>query len=137
MHKLHSLKDKFLKELNEYGDRASFSPSDVETVRNLISSINKICEYIDAEEDKEEYSNRMSYRRGGSYNSYDGSYDGSYGSYARGRMRAKRDSMGRYSREDGYSRDGDMMAKLYEVMEEAPEHKKHEIKQMIEKLERM
>lgn len=132
MHKLHSLKDKLLKELKEYGDRSSFSPSDVETVRNLISSINKICEYTDAEENKEEYSNRMSH----GYPVYPYTYDGD-GAYARGRMRAKRDSMGRYSREDGYSRNDEMMAKLYEVMDEAPEHKKQEIKHMIEKLERM
>lgn len=126
MHKLYSLKDKLLKELNEYGDRTSFSASDVEIIRNLISGINKICEYMDATEEKE-YSNRGSYGMGG-YNSY-GSYDGSY--------RRRRDSMGRYSREDGYSRTEDMMSKLHEVMEEAPEHMKGELRQMLDKLQRM
>ena len=121
MHKLQSLKEKLLKELNEYADRPAFSVNDVEVIRNLISGINKICEYMDATEDKEEYSNRMSHR---GYGSYDGSY-------------RRRDAMGRYSREDGYSRNEDMMSKLYEVMEEAPEHKKMEIKKMIDKLEKM
>ena len=135
MHKLHSLKEKFMRELESFADKSSYTPNDVETVRNLISSINKICEYTDAEEGKEEYSGRMSH----TYPMY--AYD--EGSYARGRRYARRDAMGRYSREgaysreDGYSRDKDMMSKLYEIMEDAPEHKKMDIKRLIDKLENM
>lgn len=58
--------------------------------------------------------------RGGSYGrSYEGGgYSGE--SYARGRGRnARRDSMGRYSSE-GYSRNGDFMDDLQELMESAP-----------------
>lgn len=58
--------------------------------------------------------------RGGSYGrSYEGGgYSGE--SYARGRGRnARRDSMGRYSSE-GYSRNGDFMEDLQELMESAP-----------------
>lgn len=137
MHKLHELKDKLLKELKDYASKSSLNPSDVETIRNLISGINKICEYTDAEEEKE-YSNRMShtYPMNSFTTGYEG-YDGHDSAYARGRMRARRDSMGRYSGEYGYSRNDEFMSKLYEVMEEAPENKKHEIKQMIDKLERM
>lgn len=127
MYKLQSLSDKLMNELKGFADKSAYSPSDIETIRNLISSVNKICEYTDAKAEKEEYSNRMSYDN--AYNSYDG------GSYARGRMRAKRDSMGRYSREYGYSRTDEIAGKLYEAMQEAPEHLKHEIKAMIDKLE--
>lgn len=50
--------------------------------------------------------------------SYEGGYSGE--SYARGRGRnARRDSMGRYSSE-GYSRNGEFMDELHELMESAP-----------------
>ena len=65
---------------------------------------------------------------GGSYGSYargggrsrGGSYEG--GSYARGRRgNVRRDSMGRYSREGGYSRaEDDFRMELEELMAEAP-----------------
>lgn len=89
---------------------------------DIIKDIHCIWEY---EDDESEYSNAMrgSYAyRGGSYN------DG--GSYARGggRRNARRDSMGRYSRNyrgggGGYSRADkqDFMENLCEMMEEAPD----------------
>lgn len=64
-------------------------------------------------------------------------------SYARGRGRnAKRDSMGRYSRERGYSRrysmDGeDMVEELRTMMENAPDERtRMEFEKMISKMER-
>lgn len=58
------------------------------------------------------------------------------GSYARGRgSNAKRDSMGRYSSE-GYSRHGDMMTELRELMEDAPDERtRQEFQRFIHKLE--
>lgn len=68
-----------------------------------------------------------SYRRGGL--SYD---NGS--SYARGRGRnARRDSMGRYSSEGGYSRAEDFKMELEELMEDAPNDR---IRQKISELMR-
>jgi hypothetical protein len=71
----------------------------------------------------------------------DGSYDGSYGrrysrerGYSRARGRnARRDSMGRYSR------DGKMMAReLRELMEDAPDESiKTEMRRLIQKVESM
>jgi len=106
-----------------------------ETKKNLLK--------IEMLEEDSEYSNAM---RGGSYRgSYarggrGGSYDD--GSYARGRGRnAKRDSMGRYSSERGYSYDdakSEMIEKLHEVMESAPdETAKREVKKLVEKMEQM
>ena len=93
---------------------------------------------------KYEDEDEMSYEDGRSYRgSYDGSYDGS--SYARGRGRnAKRDSMGRYSREyrdgrsmRGYSRDGkeEYIDQLRDMMEDAPdEQTRQSIKRMIDQM---
>ena len=65
----------------------------------------------------------------------------SYGrSYARGRGRnARRDSMGRYSRDDGYSMASeDMISELHELMEDAPDEKtRQEFHRFIQKIENM
>lgn len=60
-----------------------------------------------------------------------------YYPYARGRGRnAKRDSMGRYSR--NYSMDDGMIDELRDLMEEAPtEEAKREFKRFISKIEKM
>lgn len=63
------------------------------------------------------------------------------GSYARGRGRnARRDSMGRYSRE-GYSRAeddmDDMIMELREMMQDLPQEKQREVQKFIQKIEQM
>lgn len=61
-------------------------------------------------------------------------------SYARGRGRnARRDSMGRYSREGGYSQGAeDMIQELRELMEDAPDDKtRQEFQRFIQKIEQM
>lgn len=76
---------------------------------------------------------RRSMRGGNSYR-----YEGE-GSYARGRGRnAKRDSMGRYSR-DGYSMaEGEMIDELRDLMNDAPdEQTRMEFQRFISKIERM
>ncbi len=65
---------------------------------------------------------------------------GSYRSYARGRGgNAKRDRMGRYSREDGYSMANDeMIDELHELMQEAPdEQTRKEFQKFIQRIESM
>lgn len=78
--------------------------------------------------------------RGGSYNR---NRDGGM-SYARGDGRgrgrnAKRDSMGRYSSERGYSRDGQEMAdQLRDLMEDAPDESvRRDIERLLRKVEQM
>ena len=65
----------------------------------------------------------------------DGSYRNMYrGSYARGRGQ-RRDSMGRYSGERGYSRN-DLADKMRDLMMEAPDERtRQEMQRMVEKLE--
>lgn len=83
-------------------------------------------------------SNRGGSNRGGGSYAYDGmSYEGSY---ARGRGRnARRDSMGRYSSERGYSRDASEMAdELRELMEDAPDDSiRRDIEKLLRKVEQM
>lgn len=79
--------------------------------------------------------------RGGYNGSYGGSYEGESDmgmSNARGRGRnAKRDSMGRYSSERGYSRN-DMMDNLYEMRDNAPDDRtRQEFERMINKMQSM
>lgn len=126
MHDLHELKEKLLKELEEYGGNAKFSKEDVETIKYMASAIDHIC---NISEDEEGYSSHYPYYMGGSYDdgmNRNGSYRGR--SYA-GRRNARRDSMGRYSREG-------LADKMRDLMDEAPDERtRQEIQRMIEKFE--
>lgn len=93
-------------------------------------------------DDEMSYADGMSYERGG--RGRRGSYDDGM-SYARGRRNARRDSMGRYSRESyrggsyerGYSRDGkeEYKEQLMDMMENAPdEQTRQSIKRMIDNM---
>lgn len=122
MHKLYELKEKLMKELEDYSENGKFSEKDVEAIKYITSSIDHICNIL--EETDEEYSG--SYTRGGS-------------SYARGRGRnARRDSMGRYSSRM-YSGDNSMIVReLRELMEDAPDEKtRMEFEKFIRKVEQM
>ena len=103
MHYMHDLKDLLCAELEDYAEKGKksgkMSMGDLETVRKLTDTVKNILK-IDTLSEELGYSE-------------DGTYMGEgriYGtSYARGRTRAKRDSMGRYSRDGGrYSYDDDM-----------------------------
>lgn len=156
MHELYELKEKLLKELSEYAQNGKFSKEDAEVMKYLSSTIDHICNIVmDMEE--EGYSERgRSYagggsNRGGSYegrggrggnqgggsSNRGGSYEG--GSYARGRGRnTRRDSMGRYSREGGYSRGGDMeemVESIRDIMQELPESVQRDAQRFVQKLE--
>lgn len=76
----------------------------------------------------------------GGYGNRGGSYERG-GSYARGRGRyAKRDSMGRYSSEYGYSRDeaiDDMAEDIRAAMPTMPEELKRDAQRFLSKLEQM
>lgn len=153
MHELYELKDKLLQELEEYGSK-ELSAGTLDVVDKLSHAVKNLCKIIEMKEDDEEYSgdmvgNRMmggtSYARGGNRGgsrggSYRGSYEGRGGSYARGRgSNARRDSMGRYSSERGYSRDGMEMAdQLRDLMEDAPDDAiRKDIERLLRKVEQM
>ena len=104
MHYMHDLKDLLCAELEDFAEKGKkagkMSMGDVEVIHKLTDTVKNILK-IDLMESDDGYSE-------------DGHYMGEgriYGtSYARGRGRyAKRDSMGRYSRDGGrYSYDDDM-----------------------------
>ena len=118
MHDLYALKEHLVKELEDYGKSGGVTKANLETIDKLAHAAKNVAKVIECCEE-DEYSGR-GYSREMSHDG--GSYADSYyvrpdGSYARGRgAGAKRDSMGRYSREsDGI--DEHMKAKLREMIE--------------------
>lgn len=140
MHELYEIKEMLMDELKQYSKGGELTSGTLEVVDKLTHAIKNICKIIEAYEEEEEYSSRGgSYARGRSYarggrNSYEN--DGM--SYARGRGRnARRDSMGRYSRNDGYSMDsGEMIDNIRELMQDAPNDQiKMEMQKLVQKME--
>ena len=132
---MHDLRDDLMemcdtltKELGKSNEKlakvsGTISASDMDYINKLthaIKSIKTTLAMIDSE-----YSN-------GYYDSY---HDDGDSSYERGRN-AKRDSMGRYSSERGYSRSA--TEKLHELMDEAPDERtRQEIQRLINKMQSM
>lgn len=157
---MHKIKEMLMKELHEYEEKAKkmsggkLSAGDLETIHKLTDTVKNI-DKIEALEDGG-YSEATDFM--GEGRMYGTSYDDGM-SYARGRRYAKRDSMGRYSRDGsyhdgssyeggssyargrrGYSRDGgvkeDMIEKLEEMMEDVGSEKERSaIRQCIQKIE--
>lgn len=128
MHAIYELKEMLCEELEEYGRKGELTAGALDVVDKLAHTIKNIDKII---EENEEYSSR-SYRGGESRRSYRGSYRGSY---ERGRgSNAQRES--RYSSE--YSRDGDMVDRLRDLMNTAPDERtRQEIQRLITKMEQM
>lgn len=135
MHELYELKEKLCKELKKYSKEeiTTNSLEVIDTLSHAIKNLDKIIEVYEEEESASygyyDGSNRYSNRNGrSSYNN---------GSYSRGRGRnAKRDNMGRYASEGGYSHHGDMVEQLREMMMEAPnEEVRREYEKVISRLE--
>ena len=136
MHYMHDLKDLLCAELEDYAEKGKksgkMSMGDLDSIHKLTDTVKNILK-IDMLEGESGYSEDGAYMGEGRI--YGTSYDdemrrGVGYSYARGRGHyAKRDSMGRYSRDDGYMRrdggysreDGKayMMEQLEDMMEDA------------------
>lgn len=139
MHKLYDLKEMLCRELEDYGNKDNLDIGSLEIVDKLAHAVKNIDKIIEKYEEEEDGGMSGRSYMGGSYRS--GSYrnGGSYregGSYARGRGRnARRDSLGRYSRER-YSRNENMTDSLRELMEQAPdEQTRMELQRMLDKYE--
>ena len=121
---MHDLKDLLCAELKDYAEKGKrsgeLSKADVEVIDTVLNSVKNIYKIDKYKEETEGYSEDGTYMGEGRI--YGTSYESGYSerggsSYARGRGRyAKRDSMGRYSRDDGKHY---MMEQLEEMMEEA------------------
>lgn len=129
MHKLYEWACNELEELEEKSDKG-LSAADVEyadKLTELKKNILKI-EMLEDEGYSAEYRDDMGRASNRSYRG---------GSYARGRGRnARRDSMGRYSREGGYSRAADeLIDQLEDMKDSAPDDmSRREIGKLIEKM---
>ena len=136
---LHELCETLSREIGETNEKirkagGKLSAGDLEYVDKLTHALKSVKATIAMMEDEGEgYSGHYPYWMGGSYD--DGNMGGNRS--MRGRSYARRDSMGRYSR-DGYSRDADMVEELRELMNDAKDdHTRHEFNRFIEKLESM
>lgn len=132
MHNLYNLTCEELEKLDKKAAMGDLSPAEFERMSDLIEAKKDMLKIGEMEDmggsSFASRSNRGGSYEGGSYRSYNMG-----GSYADGRGRgsqADRDRMGRYSSERGYSRDNDLMAEI----EMLPEHKKNEIRRMIEEM---
>lgn len=141
MDALYDLKDKLCQELEEYGDKelSAGSLSTIDSLAHTIKNLDKIIEKYEEDDYSGAYDG--SYDDGNMNRNMNGTsrrysmrrYSGARGD-GRGRGRnAKRDSMGRYSR------DGKMMAQeLRELMEDAPDERiRMELQKVIQKVENM
>ena len=112
MHYMEDLKDLLCAELQEYAENGKrsgkMSKADIDVIDTVLNSVKNIYKIDKYKEETEGYSEDVHYMGEGRIygTSYDdGMHRGVGYSYARGRGRyAKRDSMGRYSRDDGYMR---------------------------------
>jgi hypothetical protein len=128
MHKLYELKDMLCKELEKYGSKNELTAGSLDVVDKLAHAVKNIDKILEA--DGGEYSgDSMPYMRGGNR------------SYARGRgQNARRDALGRYSREGsyGYSMAGDMAVELRELMQDAPDAQtRQDIQRIVDRLSQM
>ena len=151
MHELYEIKEQLMDELKEYRNKQKKSIDDIMVIKYLTSSIDHLCNIIEKAEDEEysmrggqgggNYSRENRYSReggsGGNRYAYEGGQGGSRNSYARGRN-ARRDSMGRYSREGGYSRtDGmdNLVEEIRSMMQELPQNVQQDAQRFVQKLE--
>jgi len=137
MHKLYELKDMLCEELEQYGKKGELTAGSLDVVDKLTHTIKNLDKIIEKYEE-EDYSN-ASYARGGQNGNQSNASYARGGSYARGRGRnARRDSMGRYSSEGGYSRNDGMIMELRELMQDAPDDRtRQEFERFIQKMEMM
>lgn len=137
---LYELKDMLCEELEAYGKKGELTAGSLDIVDKLAHAIKNLHKIIEASEESGEYSERGGSYRGGYARAQGGNQGGGRGgqgggSYARqGRGgNARRDSMGRYSRDDGKA---DMVMQLEEIMQDAPNQRiMKKIEQLIGEIE--
>lgn len=140
MKNLEKIKDKLMGELDELARKPEMSAGDLETIHKLtdtVKNIDKICMYEDTEYSGD-YDGGM-WEAMGSYEN--GSRGGNRGGMGNGRSnrgssyaRRRRDSMGRYSRDDG---EEEMLEQLKEMMHETDDSRvKSAIKRCITEIEK-
>ena len=124
MEYVEKIKKMLCKELDEYAMKQKLTGGDLDMIWKLTDTVKNL-DKIEMLEDGNSYDGYSEMRE---YPYMDGS------SYARGRGRyAKRDSMGRYSRDDAKDH---MMNKLGTMMEDADPNEREILKDAMRKIER-
>ena len=136
MNELYELKEKLCRELKKYNNE-EVTTNSLEVIDKLAHATKNLDKIIERYEEEEGGSYGYNYNYG---NSNRGGRGGSYNngsSYARGRGRnARRDSMGKYASDSGYSRHGDMVEQLREMMMESPNDEiRREYERVINRIE--
>lgn len=143
---MHGICEKLTEEISEMNKKmdkngGNMKAGDLTTLDTLAHALKSVKTVLAMEDSFDD--DRSGDYMGGSYER-GGNRGGSYergGSYARGRGRyAKRDSMGRYSSEYGYSRDeamDDMAEDIRAAMPTMPEELKRDAQRFLSKLEQM
>ena len=150
---LYDLCETISRELEDANEKirkaGGMSAGDLELVDKLSHALKSIKTTIAMMESEDEggYSGRYMPRYGYAYNDGRSYADGtmvngdSYGGMSNaGRRNAKRDSMGRYTRDGGYSYADSMESLLDEMrgmMGGLPEEKRREVQRFVDKMERM
>lgn len=137
MEKLHELKEKLWAELDELAEKREMGAGDLEVVHKItdtIKNIDKICMLEDGDGYSEAVDG-MDYGRGSSYANRGKHYV--RGHYSRdggmdGYSSRRRDSRGRYSRDDGRS---EMMEHLEMALDSANDQDRETIKRFMRQLE--
>lgn len=136
MHKMIKYVCGELESLEKKADNGGLSMQELQLADTLAHLKKNLLKSDEMMEGSGEYSNGMAYSDGrGSYRFMDGN------SYARrGRMNARRDSMGRYSSE-GYSRDGEkerLTSELERMMRNVGGESEHQVlQQCLELIDKM
>ncbi|SCW26683.1 hypothetical protein SAMN05660484_00040 [Eubacterium ruminantium] len=131
MKELYELKDNLCEELKKYGKKelSAGSLDVVDKLSHTIKNLDKIIEKYD----EDGYSNAVRYNRA----NYTRANYGGMSNARDGRGNSRRENRGRYSN-NGYSYDEEMVSKLYEIMEDAPDDKtRAEFHRFIQKIEAM
>lgn len=127
MEELYKLKEMLCDELEQYGRKGELTTGSLDVVDKLAHAMKSIATVIAMEEAEGEYSQ-----------SDGGRYSMRGNSYARRGGNTRRNSMGRYSREGYSGAVDDMVDKLNDLMQDAPnEDVRHEIKRLVSKVEKM
>jgi hypothetical protein len=137
---MHDIKKYICNELDDLEknikEKGGLTPVETQHLTNMLKAKEKLLK-IEQMEDDDKGSYRGSYR-----GSYDDRMSYAEPMYAdderteRSRYSTRRDRMGRYSREDGYSRDEGMIEELRNMMGDLPANKQRELQQLIKRYER-
>lgn len=130
MHELYELKEKLMRELEDFGKK-DINGSSLQMIDTLAHATKNLCKIIESAEEYSEEGGSSYSRMGGSSRRGGSSY------YRAGGSSYRRDSRGRYASNNYYNANDEMIDKLDELMETAPEEMKSDIQRLKSKVESM